>query len=182
MPSGELPVELDDGEVARVREAVDLRRVAGWQGGRVEVARVREAVNLRRGGAQEWRRRRAGCRGRRAGGLACEIVAVNLEAQKLKPVDLAIRCVGVSCCILPPDVFCLCFTSAGWTASTRSADRCSPGLCWRMVGIGALSLRIRDEHLHEEPSLRIVLEAKVMRRPSSVLEDGWHRRAVLAHT
>ena len=45
--------------------------------------------------------------------------------------------------------------------SIRSADRCSPGLCWRMVGIGALSLRIRDEHLHEEPSLRIVLAAKV---------------------
>ena len=53
---------------------------------------------------------------RRAGGLACETVAVNLEAQKLQPVDLAIRCVGVSCCILPPDAFCLCFTSAGWTA------------------------------------------------------------------
>ena len=33
-----------------------------------------------------------------------------------------------------------------------------------MVGIGALSLRIRDEHLHEKPSLRIVLAAKVMRR------------------
>ena len=48
--------------------------------------------------------------------------------------------------------------------SARSADRCSAGLCWRMVGIGALSLRIRDEHLHEEPSLRIVLAAKVMRR------------------
>ena len=45
--------------------------------------------------------------------------------------------------------------------STRSAARCSAGLCWRMVGIGALSLRIRDEHLHEEPSLRIVLAAKV---------------------
>ena len=26
------------------------------------------------------------------------------------------------------------------------------GLCWRMVGIGALLRRIRDEHLHEEPS------------------------------
>ena len=31
-------------------------------------------------------------------------------------------------------------------------DRCVAGLCWRMVGIGALLQRIRDEHLHEEPS------------------------------
>ena len=40
----------------------------------------------------------------------------QLEAQKLQPVDLAIRFVGVSCCILPADAFCLCFASAGWTA------------------------------------------------------------------
>jgi len=33
-----------------------------------------------------------------------------------------------------------------------------------MVGIGALSLRIRDEHLHEEPRLRIVLAGRVVRR------------------
>ena len=26
------------------------------------------------------------------------------------------------------------------------------GPCWRMVGIGALLRRVRDEHLHEEPS------------------------------
>ena len=38
-----------------------------------------------------------------------------------------------------------------------------------MVGSGALSLRMCDEHLHEEPSLRIVLEAKVMRRLVQVL-------------
>ena len=57
---------------------------------------------------------------RRAGGVACENVAVDLEAQKLQPVDLAIRCVGVSCCILPPGAFCLCFTSAGWIVVLRT--------------------------------------------------------------
>ena len=46
----------------------------------------------------------------------CGSVVANLEAQKLQPVDMAIRFVGVSCCILPADAFCLCFASAGWTA------------------------------------------------------------------
>ena len=46
----------------------------------------------------------------------CGSVVANLEAQKLQPVDLAIRFVGVSCWILPADAFCLCFASAGWTA------------------------------------------------------------------
>ena len=32
-----------------------------------------------------------------------------------------------------------------------------------MVGIGALPLRMRDEHLHEEAGLRIVFKPKVMR-------------------
>ena len=31
-----------------------------------------------------------------------------------------------------------------------------------MVGIGALPLRMRDEHLHEEAGLRIVFQPKVM--------------------
>ena len=66
--------------------------------------------------------------------------------------------------MLPCAARCVLFVLHVRLLSPRSADRCSPGLCWRMVGIGALSLRIRDEHLHEEPSLRIVLEAKVMRR------------------
>ena len=48
--------------------------------------------------------------------LVCGSVVANLEAQKLQPVDLAIRFVGVSCWILPADAFCLCFASAGWTA------------------------------------------------------------------
>ena len=32
-----------------------------------------------------------------------------------------------------------------------------------MVGIGALPLRMRDEHLHEKAGLRIVLKPKVVR-------------------
>ena len=56
-----------------------------------------------------------------------------------------------------------CDTKHLQQSSACSADRCSPCLCWRMVGIGALPLRMRDEHLHEKAGLRIVLKPKVVR-------------------